>query len=216
MKKRTIGVLDMTKLNEKGLDWITFEVNACSAGIDVFRSGTIDENIEEGEAEDRFIIPFNIKIKGIMEEGTKTVDVGYIDGSYFEAPICREIRFLDLCDIVGGDIYAMAEDICDKHREIPDKLCAFDENLVYLNRIRINEAYMNCGIATFAISSLSSLLLYGVGHRCHAIVLKPAPFLLKEKSEAYESEIKRLEKFYSKCGFRRYKKSGHMFKRIAD
>ena len=214
MKKVKFNEISIARLNTKGLDGLTLEVSVDRVGFEVFNDGTINENIELNSEEDRFMMPFAVKIMGYSNELEDEVEVGKVDGTYFEAPICREISFCRLCDYAGGDIFEMAKDICDQHGELPETICEVDENLVYINHIEINEEYRGCGIASFILSSFKEILNYGASHLCHVVVLQPASYLSEEGSKTYKNEVKRLEKLYSNCGFKKYKKSRHMFKRF--
>lgn len=58
-----------------------------------------------------------------------------------------DISFYDLCDSIGTDLEHMASDIVDEDECIMDDICEFDENLMYMDRIYIEEKiqrFRNC------------------------------------------------------------------------
>lgn len=73
---------------------------------------------------------------------------------------------------------------------------------------------MNCGVATFAMSSLEKILEYGTNLHCHVIILKPEPYLFKGEEAEKQNETEILEKFYKKCGFRKVQNTKYMVRRL--
>ena len=63
----------------------------------------------------------------------------------------------------------------DKDGCIKEHICEFHKNIMYIDRIYIEEKYRNIGIASFVIESISELLEYTVNLNPHTLILLPKP-----------------------------------------
>lgn len=135
-----------------------------------------------------------------------------------------DISFYDLCDSVGTDLEYMASAIVDEEECIKDEICEFDENLMYIDRIYINEKFRGLGVDSYVINSLNEILEYSVNLSPNVLILLPAPQEIGEDGllqEAKDEKIsknnkKRLIKLYKKLGFEKLEDSNYMIKRTKE
>ena len=153
------------------------------------------------------------------------ISVGKITGNYFESEIFMDdISFYELCDSIGTDLEHMASAIVDEDGDIKEEICEFDENLMYIDRIYIEEEFRGLGIASYIINSLNDILEYSIKLSPNVLILLPAPQeigkdgLLQEvrNKEINEQNKKKLIKLYQKLGFKMLEDSNYMIKRTKE
>lgn len=118
----------------------------------------------------------------------------------------------------------MASAIVDKNGDIKEEICEFDENLMYIDRIYIEEQYRGLGIATYVINSLNSILEYSVNLSPDVLILLPVPqekgrdgLLTEVRDEQKKKEcLKKLLKLYKRLGFTKIRGSKYMIKRTKE
>ena len=205
------------------------------ASISLSVSGTrgeleyIDEEFdnwrEDQDFEEKYIINIFVNIYATNLDTQKKEKIGKLTGNFFESEIVMDdISFYDLCDSVGTDLEHMASAIVDEEECIKDEICEFDENLMYIDRIYINEKFRGLGIASYVINYLNEILEYSVNLSPNVLILLPAPQeigedgLLQEvrDEEINENNKKRLIKLYEKLGFEKLKDSNYMIKRTKE
>ena len=133
----------------------------------------------------------------------------------------EDTNFYEVCDCVGEDLEPLAASIIDKDGWIKENICEFDENLMYIDRIYVEEKYRNIGVASFVIKCIEELLEHTVNLNPHVLILLPKP---QEKDNAgnlhnikneEQKEIcmKNLIKLYKKLGFKKIRNSNYMMKK---
>ena len=102
-----------------------------------------------------------------------------------------------------------------------ENICAYDENLMYIDRIYVEEKYRNIGIASLVIESLNELLEYTVNLEPHTLILLPKPqekdkdghLHNVEDEEEKDIRMNKLIKLYKKLGFKKIRNSNYMMKK---
>lgn len=214
-------MLDKEKLNKVGLDYISLKVSRGRNNI-----YCIDSNMEDAinfqEPNEKYVINIWIDIIGIKKDSDEEIEIGKLEGNYFEAEvIIDDYSFYDICDCKGADLEPLAAAITDSEGYIKESICEFDENLMYIDRIYIEEEYRGAGIASFVIESLNEVLQYTTELNPNVYILLPKP---QEKDEngkignmkdEQQKEIcmEKLLKLYKKLGFKKIRNSNYMIKK---
>lgn len=217
-------MIDLKGLNKLGYDSISLEVSGTRGELN-YIDRDINNYIEEQDYEDKYLINVFIDIFATNLDTQEKVKIGKLTGNYFESEIIMDdISFYELCDSISTDLEHMASAIVDEEDCIKDEICEFDENLMYIDRIYINEKFRGLGIASYVINSLNEILEYSVNLSPNVLILLPAPQevgedgLLQEvrDEKINENDKKRLINLYEKLGFKMLKNSNYMIKRIKE
>ena len=217
-------MIDLEGLNKLGYDSISLEVSGTRRELN-YIDRDINNYIEEQDYEDKYLINVFIDIFATNLDTQEKVKIGKLTGNYFESEIIMDdISFYELCDSISTDLEHMASAIVDEEDCIKDEICEFDENLMYIDRIYINEKFRGLGIASYVINSLNEILEYSVNLSPNVLILLPAPQevgedgLLQEvrDEKINENDKKRLINLYEKLGFKMLKNSNYMIKRIKE
>ncbi|MBQ2835803.1 MAG: GNAT family N-acetyltransferase [Clostridia bacterium] len=214
-------MLEKDKLEKVGLEAISLEV--CRGRNKVsYIDSDIEESIISQEYNEKYIIDIFIDILGIKKDTGEEINIGKLEGNFFESQfVMDDTSFFDVCDCVGRDLEPLAEVIIDRDGDIKENICDYHENLMYIDRIYVEEKYRNIGIASLVIESLNELLEYTVNLEPHTLILLPKP---QEKDKdghlhniEYEEEknicMKKLIKLYRKLGFKKIRNSNYMMKK---
>lgn len=217
-------MIDLEGLNKLGYDSISLEVSGTRRELN-YIDRDINNYIEEQDYGDKYLINVFIDIFATNLDTQEKVEIGKLTGNYFESEIIMDdISFYELCDSISTDLEHMASAIVDEEDCIKDEICEFDENLMYIDRIYINEKFRELGIASYVINSLNEILEYSVNLSPNVLILLPAPQevgedgLLQEvrDEKINENDKKRLINLYEKLGFKMLKNSNYMIKRIKE
>ena len=217
-------MIDLEELNKLGYDSISLEVSGTRRELN-YIDRDINNYIEEQDYEDKYLINVFIDIFATNLDTQEKVEIGKLTGNYFESEIIMDdISFYELCDSISTDLEHMASAIVDEEDCIKDEICEFDENLMYIDRIYINEKFRGLGIASYVINSLNEILEYSVNLSPNVLILLPAPQkvgedgLLQEvrDEKINENDKRRLINLYEKLGFKMLKNSNYMIKRIKE
>lgn len=217
-------MINLEGLRKLGYDSISLSVSGTRGELEY-----IDEEIDNWrdgqDFEEKYIINIFVSIYATNLDTQKKGKIGKLTGNFFESEIVMDdISFYDLCDSVGTDLEHMASAIVDEEECIKDEICEFDENLMYIDRIYINEKFRGLGIASYVINSLNEILEYAVNLSPNVLILLPAPQeigedgLLQEvrDEKINENDKKRLIKLYEKLGFEKLEDSNYMIKRTKE
>jgi len=214
-------MLDKAKLNKVGLDYISLEVSRGRNNIYCIDSD-IEDAINGQEPNEKYIIDVWIDIIGIKMDSDEEVKIGKLEGNYFEADVViDDYTFYEICDCKGADLEPLAAAITDSNGYIKDSICEFDQNLMYIDRIYIDEEYRGAGIASFVIESLNEILQYTTEINPSVYILLPKPQEKDKKGnmcnveEEKQKEIcmKKLLKLYKKLGFKKIRNTNYMIKK---
>lgn len=217
-------MIDLEGLNKLGYDSISLEVSGTRGELN-YIDKDINNYIEEQDYEDKYVINVFVDIFATNLDTQEKVEIGKLTGNFFESEIIMDgISFYDLCDSISTDLEHMASAIVDEDECIRDDICKFDENLMYIDRIYINEKFRGLGIASYVLNSLNNMLEYSVNLSPNVLILLPAPQeigedgLLQEvrDEKINENDKKRLIKLYEKLGFEKLKDSNYMIKRTKE
>lgn len=217
-------MIDLEGLNKLGYDSISLEVSGTRGELN-YIDKDINNYIEEQDYEDKYVINVFVDIFATNLDSQEKVEIGKLTGNFFESEIIMDdISFYDLCDSISTDLEHMASAIVDEDECIRDDICEFDENLMYIDRIYINEKFRGLGIASYVLNSLNNMLEYSVNLSPNVLILLPAPQeigedgLLQEvrDEKINENDKKRLIKLYEKLGFEKLKDSNYMIKRTKE
>ena len=217
-------MIDLERLNKLGYDSISLEVSGTRGELN-YIDKDINNYIEEQDYEDKYVINVFVDIFATNLDTQEKVEIGKLTGNFFESEIIMDdISFYDLCDSIGTDLEHMASAIVDEDECIRDDICEFDENLMYIDRIYIEEKFRALGIASYVLNSLNDILEYSVNLSPNVLILLPAPQeigedgLLQEvrDEKINENDKKRLIKLYEKLGFEKLKNSNYMIKRTKE
>lgn len=214
-------MINIEGLNKLGYDSISLDVSG-TRGEWNYINKEIDKFIEERDYEDKYVINVLIDIFVTNLQTQEKEKIGKLTGNYFESEIViDDISFYDLCDSIGTDLEHMASAIIDEDECIKDEICEFDENLMYIDRIYINEKFRGLGIASYVIKALNEILEYSVNLSPNVLILLPAPQKIGEDGllqEIRDEDInkqnkEKLYKLYEKVGFKKLEDSNYMIKR---
>lgn len=217
-------MINLEGLNKLGYDSISLEVSGTRGELN-YIDKDINNYIEEQDYEDKYVINVFVDIFATNLDTQEKVKIGKLIGNFFESEIVMDdISFYDLCDSIGTDLEHMASAIVDEDECIMDDICEFDENLMYIDRIYIEEKFRGLGIASYVLISLNDILEYSVNLSPNVLILLPAPQeigedgLLQEvrDEKINENNKKRLIKLYKKLGFEKLEDSNYMIKRTKE
>ena len=217
-------MIDLEGLNKLEYDSISLEVSGTRGELN-YIDKDINNYIEEQDYEEKYVINVFVDIFATNLDTQEKVEIGKLTGNFFESEIIMDdISFYDLCDSISTDLEHMASAIVDEDECIRDDICEFDENLMYIDRIYINEKFRGLGIASYVLNSLNNMLEYSVNLSPNVLILLPAPQeigedgLLQEvrDEKINENDKKRLIKLYEKLGFEKLKDSNYMIKRTKE
>lgn len=217
-------MIDLEGLNKLGYDSISLEVSGTRGELN-YIDKDINNYIEEQDYEEKYVINVFVDIFATNLDTQEKLEIGKLAGNFFESEIIMDdISFYDLCDSISTDLEHMASAIVDEDECIRDDICEFDENLMYIDRIYINEKFRGLGIASYVLNSLNNMLEYSVNLSPNVLILLPAPQeigedgLLQEvrDEKINENDKKRLIKLYEKLGFEKLKDSNYMIKRTKE
>lgn len=217
-------MIDLEGLNNLGYDSISLMVSGTRGELNYIDT-EIHEYIEEEENEDKYSINIFIDICATNLETQEKINIGKLTGTFFESEIIMDdVSFYDLCDSIGTDLEQMATAIVDEDECIKEEICECDENLMYIDRIYIEEKFRGLGIASYVINSLNTILEYSVNLSPNVLILLPVPQekckdgLLHEVSniKINEQDKKKLFKLYQKLGFEKLEDSNYMVKRTRE
>jgi hypothetical protein len=214
-------MIDKEKLNKVGLDYIPLKVSRGRKNI-YYIDSNIEDAINLQEPNEKYVIKIWIDIIGIKKDSGEELKIGKLEGNYFEAEVVMEdFSFYDICDCEGADLEPLASAITDNYGDIKESICQFDENLMYIDRIYIEEGYREAGIASFVIESLNELMQYTVELNPNVFVLLPMPQEKDEKGNMHnvndekkkEVYMQKLLKLYKKLGFKKIRNTNYMIKK---
>ena len=214
-------MLEKDKLEKVGLEAISLEVDRGRNKVSYIDS-SIEETIAIQEYNEKYIIDIYVNILGIKKDTEEEIRIGRLEGNFFETQFMMEdTSFLDICDCVGRDLEPLAEVIINNDGYIKENICAYHENLMYIDRIYVEEKYRNIGIASLIIESLNELLEYTIGLEPDTLILLPKPQEKDkdghlhniEDKEKKEICMKKLIKLYKKLGFKKIRNSNYMMKK---
>lgn len=181
----------------------------------------IETLIEQMDPEEKYVIYFKINILAELLSG-KTSEIGFIEGYFFEAEmfLSEANSFFDLCDRISGDICGMAEAVTTKKGNIKSSICPPENNIMYIDKMYIEERYRNCGVGTYMIDNINALLRYSLNLEAYVCVLMPYPQVkspdgeLTHATEDTEEKRFRLIRFYRRTGFSEIKGTQYMFRHL--
>lgn len=217
-------MIDLNGLNKLGYDSISLSVSGTRGNMN-YIDKDINNWIDEEDIEDKYIISVYINIFATNLKTQEKVEIGTLTGNFFESELMiDDISFYNLCDSIETDLERMAAAIVDEDYNIRNEICEFDENLMYIDRIYIQEKFRGLGIASYIINSLNDILEYSVNLSPNVLILLPVPQeigedgLLQEVRDEYinEQNKKRLFKLYEKLGFEKLEDSNYMIKRTKE
>lgn len=214
-------MLEKDKLEKVGLEAISLEV--CRGRNKVsYIDSDIEEAITSQEYNEKYIIDIYIDILGIQKDTGEEIKIGKLEGNFFENQLMMEdTSFFDVCDCVARDLEPLAEVIIDRDGDIKENICGYDENLMYIDRIYVEEKYRNIGIASLVMESLNELLEYAVSLEPHTLILLPKPQEKDKDGHLHNIEdeeekdicMNKLIKLYKKLGFKKIRNSNYMMKK---
>lgn len=217
-------MIDLEGLNKLGYDSISLSVSGTRGKLN-YIDKEINDYIDDLEYEDKYVINIFLDIFATNLDTQEKVKIGKLTGNFFESEIVMDdISFYDLCDSISTDLEYMASAIVNEDECIRDEICEFDENLMYIDRIYIDEKFRGLGIASYVLNSLNNILEYSVNLSPNILILLPAPqeigkdgFLQEVRNEKInENNKKKLIKLYEKLGFEKLEDSNYMIKRTKE
>lgn len=188
----------------------------------------MDEGIEdyrESLAPDsKYMTNFTIKTFAVNDDGEKVMDVGFVNGVFFEAEVLfsQEISFPMLCDMVSSDAEAMAAAVTDKQGNVDTSICDPEHNMAYIKKMFIEEQCRGLGMGRYLLDNLVPLLSHSLNLHPHVCILVPYPQektqsgTLLDAAENAAADLPRLIRFYEKSGYTKLKGSDYMYKKFMD
>jgi GNAT superfamily N-acetyltransferase len=165
-------------------------------------------NIRFDEIVDR---PFKFNENGAVElmetdftfsliEGEIVYDDEKIGSLYFHRMV-NDAEFYDACDSESGDLVQIADNICDDKADISYPFVDYDDEVLILDTIKIENEYRGKGIGQLIMSNLQDMMKSQFNIR--TIFLLAGAFELndEETRAEYTAQSDKLVGFYSRCGF---------------
>lgn len=217
-------MIDLDKLNNLGYTSISLEVYGTRRNLE-YIDQEIDKFIDEQDIINKYIISVNIEIFASNSGAENREKIGFLNGNFFESGILTDdTDFYTLCNLIGFDLESMAAAIVDEDGWIRDEICELDENLMYIDRIYIEEKYRGLGIASYVLNSIKQILIYAVNLYPNVLILLPKP--QEKDKEGHLQNIrdknikdknkKKLIKLYQNLGFEKLPDSDYMIKRLDE
>ena len=204
---------------------IVFEV---SSEKNTLQLTGLDESIAEygnNLAPDaKYMTQFTIKVFAVDGDGVNVMDIGFLEGIYFEAEelMMDELSFTMLCDMVSQDVYKMAEAITDKRGIVDPFICPPEENIVYVRKLYVEEECRGLGVGQYIINNLRALLTHSLNLDYYICILAPYPQTktgndtAETETDGINEKIASLIRFYEKAGFSRMQGSEYMYRKRND
>lgn len=143
--------------------------------------------------------------------------IGRLNSTYFKVDkiINKRASLFDVFDSIDQDIYMVYDALIDDDGYFNSDYCGMKSNVLYIERLYIEEAYRNQGLGEKILDQLDDVLNYSLNCEVGCYIVLPNPI---EKSDKYSFEIldnsnlkKKLLKFYRKCGFNRIPNTEFMY-----
>lgn len=157
------------------------------------------------------------------DKGTfTTTKIGEVCGHYFniERMQLAEYNLFEVFDMHNEDELCLAETLFDSKtnnfkNEVSNQLAFWaPQAFFYITEIKIKKKYQNQGYGTELMKNIEKMLYFGMDYNISFVALFSNP-LDKDKHNNDES-MKKLAKFYEKCGFRHIGKEICMIKIIDE
>ena len=215
-------MINLEKLNKLGYDSISLKVSGTRGELN-YIDQEINECIKTQDYEDKYVINVFISVFATNLDTEEKVGIGKITGRFFESEmVMDDASFYDVCDSIDTDLEHMAAAIVGEDGCIKEEICEIDENLMYIDRIYINEEFRGLGIASYILSSLNDILEYSVNLSPSVLILLPAPQeigkdgLLQEArdEEMNKKNKRRLFRLYERLRFEKLEYSNYMIKKV--
>jgi len=175
--------------------------------------------------EEKYFTNIHIDIYGYPNEDLnedEKVKVGVLWGTNIEPEIIMEdYSFWEACDIHSQELCDMATAITE-NGSIMEKICDFDKELFFLDRIFIEPQYRGYGIGTCVIRMVPQILKYSLNIFLGSIVILPKAQERNKEGRIAQLEDKDLDKqktaqlikYYKKLGFKLTKNRKFMYKKL--
>ena len=212
---------------DKQISNILFNIFTGRQSITISRlNQTIEEHIDDMEPDDKYILTFKIEI---LDESQKSniSEIGFIEGHILEAECLLgddTSGFLELCDMISGDLLGAAEVFTDRNGIVKPSICPPDQRIMYIDGVYIEENYRNMGMGKYIFDNITALLRYLLNIEPYVCVLLPYPQLklmdgelipATEAKEVNETHS-RLIRFYKRIGFTEIKNTQYMYKKLKN
>ena len=209
----------------KNIDSIRLEMTSEKSIVTI---SSLDESIESvfenDSPECKYITHFVIDACAVDEMGETIESIGFLKGTSIEAEIAfmDEYTFVELCDMISGDLYRMAVAITKKNGQVKKSICPPERNIMYIENLYVEEKYRGMGIGKYLLDNIGDLFLHTLNYSHHAFLLTPYPQVkcgehdLRDMESATQDDIDRLVGFCKKAGYKYIKDSDYMYKIKAD
>lgn len=200
---------------------IVFKVSSNKCSVSLTDLNESVEDYREGlEPEFKYKTDFTIKAFTADFNGEKVMDVGFIEGVYFEAEslFADEISFEMLCDAISSDALGMADAVTDKKGSIKPSICHHEHNLMYVEKLFVEAPYRGHGVGRYLLDNMLPFLWHALCLRPHAVIVLPYPQKksgggsLLDAADA-DADLPRLIRFYEKAGYTKLDGCDFMFKK---
>lgn len=207
----------------KDICQIVFEASSNKCTVRLTDMGESIEDYRDNLPPDlKYMTDFTIKVIAVNDDGEKVMDVGFLDGVFFEAEVLfsEELSFPMLCDMVSSDAEAMAAAITDEQGNVEPSICDPGHNMVYIEKVFIEEPCRGLGMGRYLLDNLIPLLSHSLNLRPHVCLLTPYPQekakngALSNAAENVERELPRLIRFYEKAGYMKLEGYDVMYKKL--
>jgi len=225
---REITKEDRTELNPLTCA-LSFSVSSSREDIPIVYLEDCDTNEWENNMDvlEKYFTNIHIDIYGYPNEELnedEKVKVGVLWGTNIEPELTMDdYNFLEVCDIHSQELCDMATAIT-VDSSIIEKICDFDRELFYLDRIYIEPEYRGHGIGSCVIKMLPQILKYSLSIFIGSIVILPkaqernteGKITYLEDKDLDKQKTAQLIKYYKSIGFKLTKNRKFMYKKLGE
>lgn len=219
---------DRTKRNPQ-ICALSFSVTSSRTDIPIVFLEDCDTNEWEDNMDplEKYFTNIHIDIYGYPNEeldDDEKVKVGVLWGIIIESELTMDdYSFLEVCDIHSQKLCNMASEIT-VDSSIIEKVCDFDRELFYLDRIFIEPEYRGYGIGRCVINILPQILKYSLNIFLGSIVILPKAQERNAEGRITYLDVKDLDKqktvqlikYYKSIGFKLTKNHKLMYKKLDE
>ncbi len=153
------------------------------------------------------------------DELNKQEQIGKVEMTYMDVYMAEETGYgvFDLFDLIDSEKQGVCEYLFDFDGEQNDKYVGIDRDVLYIDKIFIEEKYRNIGIGSLIVKELPKLIKQILKLKPGCLVLFANPFEIendKFKPTRDKKKIKKLIDFYTKNGFERIKETQYLVKNM--
>lgn len=215
-------MLNIKKIKEKGLDFLSLHVCKYLGYTCMFKNGEF-EYVDEEDLLYRNKQNITISLGQLGEEPIATLEASLYNAPIDFAPIDKEYNYqeipslfeiFDMHDAENSELmWLLTKDDEDNDTYNTDLLSKKDKDndlepyelsMLYIEKLNVDKEFQNLGIGTYLLQNLEEIIASKLYEKYHFAVICP---------DCKSDRRSDLVKLYRKCGFKTYRKSEFMVKK---